>query len=480
MQTSDISNDFVQKMPEIVGLDRETEDTETTPQASQEQKNGLEAEGIRSFMAGQRHSIYGSMLLIPLLFITMYAEVNMVGLWLWLASSAALAIYRLWLTNTYEKQAALWNTDQHLRFRAQHAWTWPVAGALWGFTVWLFYTQPSLSVQLIVWINLACIGIFGALGFVSHLKTMRHFVNSFMLVCVLGMVWTSFTSTNADSISIALKQIPLVLVFWITLIIHGKRLHEAFVQRLVLRKRNLALIESLKTQTQRAVEAIEIKNRFLASAAHDIRQPVLALDLYASMLKSEPALAAELTPKISLATQAVIEMFDSLFDLSRVESGQLNMQIAWVDADKLIEELAVQFQPIAAAKNLQLRVHKAHHSAGHIKSDPQLLKRILSNLMINAIKFTSEGGVMLVCKSLKNSIRFEVWDTGIGIAADQQKAVFQEFYKAPDQTQTATQEGFGLGLSIVARFCESLGHTFSMRSRVGRGSVFRIDVPNEA
>jgi signal transduction histidine kinase len=94
---------------------------------------------------------------------------------------------------------------------------------------------------------------------------------------------------------------------------------------------------------------------------------------------------------------------------------------------------------------------------------------------MNAIKFTEKGGVLLACKQTKQGLRFEVWDTGVGIPNDQQEAVFREFYKAPNHS--GTSDGFGLGLSIVARLCESLNFKFSMLSRVGRGSMFCIELP---
>ncbi len=97
---------------------------------------------------------------------------------------------------------------------------------------------------------------------------------------------------------------------------------------------------------------------------------------------------------------------------------------------------------------------------------------------MNAIKFTEKGGVLIACRKTKQGIRFEIWDTGVGIPFDQQEAVFREFYKAP--SHAGTSDGFGLGLSIVARLCEPLSFKFSMRSRVNRGSVFSIDVPTPA
>jgi signal transduction histidine kinase len=171
----------------------------------------------------------------------------------------------------------------------------------------------------------------------------------------------------------------------------------------------------------------------------------------------------------------VIEMFDSLFDLSRLETGQIQIDKSSIDVTTFMDELFLQYQPAAQLKGLELRIHSCQAS---IVSDPQLLKRAIGNLIANAIKFTEKNGVLLTCRKTQSGVRFEVWDTGMGIAPEQQQAVFQEFYKAPliANASIGMNEGFGLGLSIVARFCESLGHTFSMRSTLGKGSVFRIDV----
>jgi signal transduction histidine kinase len=240
-------------------------------------------------------------------------------------------------------------------------------------------------------------------------------------------------------------------------------------------KGNEKLIDSLKTETNRANQAVEIKNRLLASAAHDIRQPVMALEMYAAMLKSEPELVDSLTDKVCLATKSVIDMFDSLFDLSRIESGQVNVNKTMIHVPELLHELDVQYLPAAQAKKLELRFRAKPLD---IYTDRQLLKRILGNLVMNAIKFTDKGGVLLACRPSKQGLRFEIWDTGIGIQKSEQKSVFNEFYKVP--SHSGTSDGFGLGLSIVARLCGPLDFKFSMRSRVGHGSVFCIDVPKHA
>jgi signal transduction histidine kinase len=166
-------------------------------------------------------------------------------------------------------------------------------------------------------------------------------------------------------------------------------------------------------------------------------------------------------------------MFDSLFDLSRLDSGQLKIKNNSFDAVTLMHNLEVQYKPTAQSKQLELRIRCCDIK---IYTDQQLLKRILGNLLMNAIKFTHIGGVLIACRQTSKGVRFEVWDTGIGIAANEQTAVVGEFYKSP--SHLGTSEGFGLGLSIVTRLSESLGFHFSMKSKLGMGSAFFIDIPH--
>lgn len=341
-----------------------------------------------------------------------------------------------------------------------------------GALVWLFYTKAPLFNQFICWTTLASIGSFGVFGYAPHLKIAKQFVTSMALVMVFGIAWHYFTNLDVATTAMTHAILPLLILYWFLLLLTSGRLNKSHIQNLVLRKGNLDLITSLKQQTSRANQAIETKNSFLASAAHDIRQPVLALDVYASMLRAEPELTSVLTEKIEVATKSVIEMFDSLFDLSRLDSGQLKIINSNFDAVSLMRDLEVQHGSAAQSKHLELRIRCCDVT---IYTDQQLLKRILGNLLMNAIKFTHKGAVLIACRQTVKGVRFEVWDTGVGIAANEQTAVVGEFYKSP--SHLGTSEGFGLGLSIVTRLSESLGFHFSMKSKLGRGSVFFIEVP---
>ena len=435
----------------------------------------IEGESIRSFMPLQLQTQVVALVIIPIIFFLFYGQVYMPGLVGWTALSLLISIFRWRITKHYLVNLAEADTQSQLQFMLKYAWTWPAASAMWGSLVWLFFTKAPLLNQFIGWSILASIGVFSMTGYAPHLKTMKQFINILVIVILCGIAWHYFTNGDAATIYLTHWLLPFLLLLWTLLVITGVRLNKLHLQGLELFKGNYELIDSLQDQTNRANQAVETKNRFLASAAHDIRQPVLALDVYASMLRTEPDMAGVLTEKIEIATKSVIAMFDSLFDLSRLDAGQLKISNSTLDVMTLMRELELQYKPASGIKKLELRMRSCNVK---IYTDQQLLKRILGNLLMNAIKFTNQGGVLLACRQTQEGVRFEIWDTGVGIAADEQTAVFGEFYKST--SHLGTSDGFGLGLSIVSRLCEPLGFNFSMRSSLGRGSVFRVEVPTVA
>lgn len=439
---------------------------------TKEDAEWIEGESIRAFMPTQQQTQVIALFVIPIVFAILYGYVNMLGLIVWAILSVCLTIYRWQLAADYTKRLSEASTSVQIQFKREYFWTWPTTAFLWGTLVFLFFGKTPLFNQLVCFVVLASIGVFSATGYAAHYKTMKLFINTLMFTLLIGMLWVYFTNTIAAEESMVYMIFSLQIVFWKLLFLISIRLNKSHLQGLKLRKGNDDLILSLTEQTRRANQAIETKNRFLASAAHDIRQPVLALDVYASMLRTEPGMASVLTEKIELATKSVIEMFDSLFDLSRLDAGQLKIVNSTIDVETLMRELELQYKPPAHNKQLKLRMRSCHVK---INTDHQLLKRILGNLLMNAIKFTNQGGVLLACRQTPKGVRFEIWDTGVGIAVDEQAAVFGEFYKS--QSHLGTSDGFGLGLSIVSRLCEPLGFNFSMKSKLGRGSVFIVEVP---
>lgn len=435
----------------------------------------IEAESIRSFMPTQQQTQTIALLVVPGVFFLLYGRTNIWALAIWFAASMLLGIYRWRITANYVMHLQGSSTETQLQFLNQYKWTWPLTSFLWGVLVWIFFAKTEIFYQFACFVIIASVGVFSATSYAAHPKLMKLFINTLMVTLLSIMLLEFFNNRPVAESSFFYPIVCLQLIFWKLLLLIGARLNQLHLQSLQLHKNNETLIASLKEETARANKAVATKNLLLASAAHDIRQPVLALEMYASMLKSEPKQVTELTHKVCLATNAVINMFDSLFDLARIESSQIKVTKTIVHLPELLRELDLQYQPTAQAKKLVLRMRSKQFD---IYTDHQLLKRILGNLMMNAIKFTNKGGVLLACRPTRHGVRFEVWDTGIGIPTDQKEAVFKEFYKAP--SNAGSSDGFGLGLSIVARLCEPLDLKFSMQSKLGRGSVFCIEVPTLA
>ncbi len=233
---------------------------------------------------------------------------------------------------------------------------------------------------------------------------------------------------------------------------------------------------SLRTALDEARAAIDAKARFFASASHDLRQPVQTLFLFAhalhERLRDHPAQALVVTMQQALDGMKIL--IDTLLDISRLDSGALEAEPADFPAVTLMQRLSAEYAPRMAAKGLKFRMVGC---PVWIRSDAVLLGRVLGNLLDNALKYTERGGVLLACRRRGDTVRIEVWDTGLGIPLEDQVAIFDEFVQLGSPGRSERGQGLGLGLSIVQRLVRLLGHELTLRSRPGRGTVFTITVP---
>ncbi len=254
-----------------------------------------------------------------------------------------------------------------------------------------------------------------------------------------------------------------------------ERENETLEQRVRERTEELTrLNEELTLAKREADEANASKTRFLAAASHDILQPLNAARLYATSLvervgPGEPAVLAE---NVDASLDAVEEILTTLLDISRLDSGALKPQWSTIRIDELFRQLAREFEPAARETGLRLVFIPSSLS---VRSDRSLLRRLLQNLISNAVKYTPTGRVLVGARRRGTQVRLEVWDTGLGIAASQQKAIFREFRRLSTGSRTA--QGLGLGLSIVERIAKTLAIPVALVSEPGRGSVFRVEVP---
>jgi two-component system, chemotaxis family, CheB/CheR fusion protein len=241
------------------------------------------------------------------------------------------------------------------------------------------------------------------------------------------------------------------------------------------------ITESLRTQTMlarakaTAEHASAGKTRFLAAASHDLRQPVQAAVIFHYLL-SEMKLeekASRLLHSLGNTLTVLRSMLDEILDVSRLDAGVVNVQATDFRLDTIFGHLQDEFTQLAQAKALTLR------SVGTelvVRSDPKLLERILQNLLANAVKYTDQGRILIGCRRFGDLVRIQIWDTGRGIPAEQLSAIFEEFHQIGNPGRDHSR-GLGLGLSIVDRLAQLLGHPISVRSAPGKGSVFEIDVP---
>ncbi len=234
------------------------------------------------------------------------------------------------------------------------------------------------------------------------------------------------------------------------------------------------LNEALKEAKARADEANLDKTRFLAAASHDILQPLNAARLYATSLveRDEGGEAGRLAGNIDAALTAVEDILNTLLDISRLDTGALRPEFGTVSVNDLLQQLKLEFEPLAQERGLSLVVMP---SSIWVRSDVRLLRRVLQNLVSNAIKYTELGRVMVGCRRVGGCVRIEVHDTGPGIPMAQQTLVFKEFLRL-DQHASSVR-GLGLGLSIVERMGRVLAHPIRLKSQPGIGSVFSVTVP---
>jgi signal transduction histidine kinase len=406
-----------------------------------------------------------------LMFVLLYDQTSKPVLFAWFITNSLLSALRWWFLRGYTSHSLPHQFQERVKYFIRYAKLAPFNGLIWGLSIYLFNNTASPNIAIFCLIIVLVFGMFSVSNLSSHRRLLLWFIASYgfgLLVAILAHI---VIDQNFKPDTTQLWFLGMVLIFVFMLQRVGERMNQSYIRGLALQFRNRELIASLTEQRETALSAVATKNRMLASAAHDMRQPVLALDLYAGWLMDEPGASAELAPKIAASTKAVISLFDSMFDMSRLTEGQISTNLSSVKLADLFEALYLQYHPIAWAKRLTLRTRVID---GEVFTDPLLLERILGNLLSNAIKYTQTGGILLACRNTSHGVRIEVWDTGVGIALEQQSLVFREFYKGT--ANVGTTDGFGLGLAIVTQLSDRLGYELLLKSRPGRGTVVTIQL----
>ncbi len=246
------------------------------------------------------------------------------------------------------------------------------------------------------------------------------------------------------------------------------RANENLERRVEARTLELAIAKA------KADEANIGKTRFLAAASHDVLQPLNAARLYASSLleRSPPAELGRLARNIDASLDGVEQILNALLDISRLDSGAMKPEFGVFPVNDLLEQIRIDFEPIAKARGISFTIVP---SSALIRSDRKLLRRILQNLVSNALKYNKDKGrAVLGCRRSGRSLIIGVYDSGPGIADDQRDLIFKEFQRLDHHSQAP---GLGLGLSIVERMCRVLDHRLALQSKLGKGSSFSVAAP---
>jgi len=241
-----------------------------------------------------------------------------------------------------------------------------------------------------------------------------------------------------------------------------------------LRESNETLEQRVAERTREAEMAQQSRTRFLAAISHDVLQPLNAARLFASALRdSAEGENRHLAERVDASLRAAEELLDGLLDVSRLDAGGMHADVREFDVSEVLQELAAQYAPVAAGRNLKLHVHAPHL---WVRSDRRLLRRVLQNFMANALRYTRSGRIVLGARLRGQQVELQVFDTGPGIPEHHMRQIFDEFHRY-QQPFDWGERGLGLGLSICQRISRLLDHRLNARSTVDKGSMFSITVP---
>jgi len=285
--------------------------------------------------------------------------------------------------------------------------------------------------------------------------------------------WTGARHPASMAVGIVIALFAAVLV---TLAADSFRL---FRESFDIRSQQAQLNEQLRAALAQAEAASRAKTRFLASASHDLRQPIHTLSLFSAALAMRPLdeRSRAIASHIDCALKNLTEQLDSLLDVSKLDAGVVNSQPVTLQVKPFIERLAADFKPVADARQLRLSLDAPADASVYI--DDVLLGRIISNLIDNAIKYTEQGEVRLALVCQHGMVVLAIEDSGRGIEAQEHERVFEEFYQLENPERNRAK-GLGLGLSIVQRLVALLGIRMEMVSRPGMGTAFYLFMTEQA
>ncbi|HRI17819.1 MAG TPA: hybrid sensor histidine kinase/response regulator [Burkholderiaceae bacterium] len=353
-----------------------------------------------------------------------------------------------------------------------------VTAALWGWAAWSFIPYGS-GVQQLALILVAYTFCVACIPILAPQFGLYLVFNALVYLPAIARVALLEGVPGLQAASVMAVALAMTLLL-------GRNYRDAFERASRLHRQADALAEQLRNETAVAEAArrdAEVANRaktqFFAAASHDLRQPLHAMGLFAEALRQrsqhDPE-AARLVNSINDSVDALEGLFTELLDITRIESGGVDVRPVDFAVGDIMRRLRLHFEPAAFDKGLGLTFRGTGHRA---HGDVLIVERILRNLVANAIRYSADGGVLVSCRRRGGGLLLQVWDTGPGIAPSEQARIFEEFYQVPgtDAPAAGQKKGLGLGLAIVRRLAALIGSRLELRSVPRRGSVFGFTLP---
>jgi signal transduction histidine kinase len=417
-------------------------------------------------------SVSGTMVGVFVVTAMMWPAIPHWQLLAWLLCMSANQSWRLLLYIRFRRRGI----ELESRARWERYWVAgsALSGLIWAAAGIFFFVPESPLHQALLISSIFAITAVAVPLLATHAPSFYVFIFPVLLATIGRSAWEGDTlhlllAFMASAVMVGTLAVGRKYQALLTGSLRARFENEMLAARLQEKNVELERARSISEQASRA------KAQFFAAANHDLRQPLHAMGLFAAALaeKTHEPEVAKVVSSIGESVDALESLFNELLDLSKIDSGAIKPNLCDFALHPLLDRLQMNMQPDAFEKGLQLRLRSREF---FVRTDPILLERILGNLICNAIRYTSSGGILVGLRKRGESLSIEVWDSGPGIPEDQHGRIFEEFYQIGNPARDR-RKGLGLGLSIVKRLSQLLDLPLFMRSRPGRGTMFRIDVP---
>ena len=398
----------------------------------------------------------------------------------WAGAFVVMVILRVALLRSFRRASPVTAADWRWWLRRSNMGTL-VAATFWGATGWVFYRYSGGIQQtgLIIIIYTFCVVAIPVLSIQPGMCA------AFAGLCLLPLLMRMLMVGDVYHYQLAGE---LVLIITLTTLV-ANTYRQALQRAIELKLKADGLAAQLRVETagaQSARHEAEVANRaktqFFTAASHDLRQPLHAMGLFAEALRQRVAQrddqpeVAQLVNSINESVDALEELFSELLDITRIDSGGVEVHPQHFLIGDIFRKLRLHFEPSAFEKGLALRLRGGTQA---VRADPLLVERILRNLVSNAIRYTNDGSVLVSCRARGEAMLLQVWDTGVGIREQERVHIFEEFYQVPNTVAVTAEQrkGLGLGLAIVKRLAALMKAPLTVRSRPGHGTVFTLELP---